>query len=184
MRDLQQSRILAVFSEMKRHGHEPDATTFTYIITAFNNNLRFLGKIHNHIMNRIVEEKATGNPFSEIVSEVTMRSLLAGYHRSKNPAKYEYIDRLWFDIREANVQMSHQLGIGFIHAFQSMIPDPKGMAGLMRVHKVLEQRHTVNPWPRHVGDALMEAYSFTNSHVAVKKLFEIQEEKYSLVTYV
>jgi hypothetical protein len=57
VRDLQQSRILAVFSEMKRHGHEPDATTLTYIITAFNNNLRFLGKIHNHIMNRIVKEK-------------------------------------------------------------------------------------------------------------------------------
>lgn len=176
--------VVRMYTDMKKNGIEPDSETFKYLYRALKGNIRHLSLVHSHVMGRIQTEKAEGARFSQIVCESSVRTLLAAYVLSRrsdpSSSKFEYIDRLWFDIKDAHVDLSIKMCIGFLQAFQQR----KDLDGVMRVHKILEQRKQNNPWNRHVSDALMEAYGILGSQRAVKSLFFEHAKRFSLCTYV
>ncbi|KAJ3211682.1 hypothetical protein HK099_007936 [Clydaea vesicula] len=195
VKKIDENRCLEIFVDMKNIGIDPNHETFGLLFKAFKNSPLNLQKIHSYIMvttlkifqpvfkflylkGRIHEEKELGEKFSDIVSEKTFLSLLAGAvlsaEKSSNKLNLDLIQNIFYDLKTANIDLSMKLAVGLIRGFQLMDKE-RGLKLLMKLHLIVEQRSLKFPWNRHLIDALMEAYAGFGSHNVVQSLMEKQK---------
>ena len=174
-----ESRSLEIFTDLKHLGFVPDSKTWSLMFRAFKGNLNFLTNIRNHVIKeRSIQEKQS-KKFTDLISEESVRTLLAAINTHKSPSIENLLHMIWLDIKSVKLELSLRLGVGFILLFRNT-GGPDALNNVMNVHKILKQRVIKQPWNRHVYDALIDAYSELGSYKAVISLYEELQSKFIL----